>query len=496
MLGLMLGMLVAALDQFIVSTALPTIVRDLGGLTELAWVVTAYLLASTASMPLWGKLGDLWGRKPVFQAVLVIFLIGSALSGQSHNMGELIAFRALQGLGGGGLFVIAQAAIADVVSPRDRGRYVGLFGAVFGLATIAGPLAGGWFVDNLSWRWVFYINLPIGALALVIVQLALRVQRAARHVDIDYLGTALVAAGTTALVLVTTLGGNTYAWGSWQVIGLLVAGVVLLAAFVFVEQRAAEPVMPPHLFRIPVFTLTSVIGFTIGFAMFGSITFISLFLQVVHGVSPTAAGLQLTPMMMGVIVMSIVSGFAISRTGKYRVFPIVGTIVAALGMILLSRMDETTSGALTTLYMVVVGLGIGLVMQVLVIAAQNAVEQRDLGVATSSATFFRQIGASFGVAVFGAIFNNQLTAKVAALLAANHVPSSALSGGVNQAFSNPSALSSLPPALQQQFLHAFASSLDVVFLAGAPLVLVAFIVAWFLPELPLRKQVGMGEVAA
>jgi EmrB/QacA subfamily drug resistance transporter len=481
--ALLLGMFLAALDQTIVATALPTIAGDLHGLSELSWVVTAYILASTASTPLWGKLGDLYGRKTFFQSAIVIFLVGSVLSGISQSMSELIAFRAVQGIGGGGLMIGAQAIVGDVVSPRDRGRYQGIFGSVFGVTSVLGPLLGGFFVDHLTWRWVFYINLPIGAIALVVTAIVLpNPPQRISHV-IDYLGTLLLAGAATALVLLTTLGGTTYAWSSAPIYGLGVLGAVLIGLFVLAERRAAEPVLPLRLFRSRVFTVASLVGFVVGFAMFGAITYLPQYMQVVRGQSPTGSGLQLLPLMAGLLLTSTCSGILISRWGRYKVFPIIGTAVMTLGMWLLSHLAVGTPALHYTVFMFVLGVGIGGVMQVLVIAVQNVVPYRDLGVATSGATFFRSIGGSFGTAVFGAIFANQLTGNLAHYLAGTPVPP----GFDAEAGASPAALAKLPPAVHDGFIHAYAASLHTVFLSAVPIAAVAFLLTWFLKEVPLRE---------
>ncbi len=485
--ALMLGMILASLDQTIVATALPTIAGDLGGLSQLSWVVTAYLLASTVSTPLWGKLGDQFGRKNFFLAAIVIFLIGSALAGFSQNMMELILFRALQGIGGGGLMIGAQAIIADVVSPRERGKYQGYFGAVFGLTSVAGPLLGGFFVDVLSWHWVFFVNLPLGLIALVVVARVLNLPTSTIPHKIDYLGAALMAAGVASLVLLTTLGGTQYDWNSPEIIGLAVGGVVLLTMFVFVERRAAEPVIPLSLFRNRIFLVASGVGFAVGFALFGAVTFLPLFLQIVNGTSPTGSGLQLIPLMAGVLLTSIGSGQLISRSGRYKIFPVVGTVVMGIGLFLLSRMGVDTSTVVSSSYMLVLGLGLGLVMQVLVIAVQNAVDPADIGAATSAATFFRSIGGSFGVALFGAIFNHVLPGNLATYLAG--VPGV---GSLEQKGSHvdPAQLAQLPPEVQQGYAQAFAASLNTVFVWSLPFAVAAFALTLLLREIPLRTTTG------
>ncbi|MFI8227876.1 DHA2 family efflux MFS transporter permease subunit [Streptomyces sp. NPDC085900] len=489
--ALLLGLLLAALDQTIVSTALPTIVSDLGGLEHLSWVVTAYLLASTAATPLWGKLGDQYGRKRLFQTAIVIFLIGSALCGMAQNMPQLIAFRALQGLGGGGLMVLSMAIVGDVVPPRERGRYQGLFGAVFGATSVLGPLLGGLFTEHLSWRWVFYINLPVGVIALVVIAAVLRIQRKETPHVIDYLGTFLIASVATCLVLVASLGGTTWGWGSAQIVGLAVLGVVLAVAFVAVERRAAEPVLPLKLFRIRTFTLSAVISFIVGFAMFGAMTYLPTFLQVVQGVTPTMSGVHMLPMVFGLLLSSTGSGQIVSRTGRWKVFPVAGTAVTTLGLLLLHRLDENSSTFEMSAYFFVFGLGLGLVMQVLVLIVQNAVSYEDLGVATSGATFFRSIGASFGVAIFGTVFASRLGDKLTAAFRGERLP-----GGVsaNALESDPRGIASLPPALRAPALHAYASAITDVFLYAAPVALLGFVLAWFLKEDPLRGSVTAPDV--
>jgi EmrB/QacA subfamily drug resistance transporter len=478
--SLMVVMLLAALDQTIVATALPTIVGDLGGLQHLSWVVTAYLLAQTIVTPVYGKLSDLYGRKRVLQAAIIIFLIGSMLCGLAQSMPELIMFRAVQGLGGGGLMVGAQAALGDVVPPRQRGRYTGLFIAIFGAASVAGPLLGGFITTHLTWRWIFYINLPIGLAAMVVLAVAFpRIQSTVRPA-IDYLGAGLLAIGLTGVVLVTTLGGTSFTWGSPTIIGLGTVGAGALVAFVLVERRAAAPILPPRLWKSRTFALTSAVGFIIGFALYGAVTFLPLFQQVVRGESPTASGLQLVPLMGGLIVSSVLSGRMIAASGRYRRYPIAGTGITVAGLALLARMGPHTSTLAAAAYMVVLGLGLGMVMQVLILAVQNDAPYEDLGVATAGATLFRSIGGSLGTAALGAIFTHRLIAELGA-----RIPPGA--GAVAHSGSvNPAAVAALPAPIRTAYLDGFSAALGTVFLAAACVALFAFALTWMLPEVPLR----------
>jgi EmrB/QacA subfamily drug resistance transporter len=489
--GLMLGMFLAALDQTIVSTALPTIVGDLGGLNHLSWVVTSYLLASTVSTPLYGKLGDLYGRKKLFQVAIVMFLIGSVLSGISQDMSQLIGFRALQGLGAGGLLVGAQAIIGDVVPPAVRGRYMGIIGSVFAVASVIGPLLGGVFTEALSWRWVFYINLPVGAIALAVVAVALHTPTNKVEHKVDYAGAAVLSAASTALILVLTWGGTQYAWTSAPILGCILATVALSMLFIAIERRVPEPILPLRLFRDSIFRVSSAASAIVGFSMFGAITFLPLFLQTVHLVSPTLSGIQLLPIMAFVLAMSIWSGRRIAKRGTYRIYPIAGTTILTLGLLGLAEfgIGITTPYWVTAIFMAMIGAGLGLTMQVLVLSVQNSVDYRDLGVATSTVTFFRSIGGSIGVAVFGEIFANRLAAH----LAAGGPQLTQLGATVRQLTPEKlRALKSAQPTVFDHFLHAFQPSLHVVFLAAVPFAALGVITVLMLKETPLRRTTGRG----
>jgi EmrB/QacA subfamily drug resistance transporter len=488
----MLGMLLAALDQTIVSTALPTIVGDLGGLSQLSWVVTAYLLTSTVSSPIYGKIGDLYGRKGIFQFAIAVFLVGSALSGLSQSIVQLIAFRALQGLGAGGLLVGSLAIIGDVVPARQRGRYQGYFGAVFGAASVVGPLLGGFLVDHLSWRWVFFVNLPLGILALAATSLFLHLPKSRIHHQIDYLGAALLGSGVTAIILLTTWGGSQYAWGSPEIIGLGVAGALLLIAFVLVEWHAAEPIIPLSLFRNSIFSVASAIGLIVGFGLFGAVVFLPQYMQIVKGIDPTTSGLLMLPMMAGLLVASIGSGQLITRYGRYKIFPMVGTALIAVALYLLSTLAPATSQILVSVYIGILGVGLGLVIQVIVLVVQNAVDYRDLGTATSDSTFFRSMGGSFGVSVLGTVFNNTFGQDLARALP-HGVSAARLTSGSGT--TSPAQLAQLPQPIHTAYIHAYAQSLDTVFLFALPFAVAAFVLTWFLQELPLRNQVESAGTA-
>ena len=495
--GLMIAMMLAMLDNMIVSTALPRIVGEFGGLNHFTWVVTAYVLGTTVSTPIWGKLGDLYGRKAVFMTSIVIFLVGTALCGMAGSamlggpadgMVELIAFRAIQGLGAGGPMVGVMAITGDLVPPRERGRYQGMIAGIMAIAMVAGPLAGGFITDNLSWRWAFYVNLPLGGLALVVLATRMHLPKYRTEHRIDWLGAALLSVGITALVLITTWGGNEFSWLSGQIVGLALLVVVSLAAFAFVERRAPEPILPLHLFTNRNFALISGVGFLLGFAMFGAMNFLPLFQQTVQGASATNSGLLLLPLMFGMLVVSVISGRVITRTGRYRIFPIIGGVFLLAGFLLLTMLDASTSKTTLAAYMVVLGVGMGFLMQTSMLIAQNSVEQKDLGAGSGAATFFRSIGGSIGISLFGALFVHRLADSAAGPV---------LGGGSSAgAGVDPTALQQLPAQIRDAVMTGLADSIAWVFVWAAVIVVLVPVLAWFVKEIPLRGTIDAPAAAA
>jgi EmrB/QacA subfamily drug resistance transporter len=490
MSALMLTMLLAALDQTIVSTALPKIASDLHGLSKYSWVATAYLLTSAVSTPLYGKISDMFGRKKIFQTAIVIFLIGSVLCGLAQNMNQLIVFRGLQGLGAGGLMVLVLTIIGDIVTPRQRGRYQGYFGAVFGISSVVGPLLGGLFTDNLTWRWVFFINIPLGALALFAIATRLHLPVHKTQHKVDYAGAGLLATSVVSLLLATVWGGVDYAWLSPQIIGLFTTFVIGTLLFIWRENMAAEPIIPMRLFRNPVFRVSTILSLLVGVIMFGALIFLPEYQQIVRGDSATKSGLMLLPLIAGLMVSSTTSGRLISKFGRYRVFPIAGSLCLIASFWLFSHITADTNRVILGAWMALLGLGIGQIMPVLTLAVQNGVERKDLGTATSSVTFFRSIGSSLGAAMFGAILTTRLT---------YHLNQTLPQGGSQIAKNLSSSAASIQhaaPAVQQGIFNAFAAAFSDVFMIGIPFAVLAFIVALFLKESPLKgpaREEAAGE---
>jgi EmrB/QacA subfamily drug resistance transporter len=488
--GLMVGMFLSALDQSIVSTALPRITSELGGLDKLSWVVTAYLLTATASTPLWGKISDLYGRRLLFQVAIVTFVAGSFLAGFSQNIEQLIAFRAVQGLGGGGLMALAMATIGDIVPPRERGRYQGYFAAVFGASSVLGPVLGGWFADGPGWEWIFFINVPIGLVALLVTSAALRVPHVRRDHTIDYLGAGVVVASVSSILLYTAWAGPELGWTSSTALALLGTGLLLAAVFVLVELRASEPIIPMRLFGNSIFSIANTFGFMIGVAMFGSMIFIPVYLQVVDGMSPTRSGLAMLPMVVGIFTTSIGAGHMMSRNGRYKIYPVLGATTVIVALLLLSTLDSGTPYWFAGLSMFTMGLGLGLTMQVLMVIVQNSVDRSDMGVATASVAFFRQMGGSFGTALFGAVLSSRLAVHLAEAM--RDAPAGSASP---ESLAHPESLANdvraihaLPDPLRELVIGAFSSSLHDMFLTAVPLVAVALVVAFFIKELPLGTR--------
>jgi EmrB/QacA subfamily drug resistance transporter len=493
--ALMLAMLLAALDQTIVATALPRIATDLHGLNKLSWVATAYLLTSAVSTPLYGKIGDQFGRKKIFQFAIVLFLVGSALCGLSQNMDQLVAFRALQGIGAGGLISLSMTIVGDVVSPRQRGKYLGYFGAVFAISSIAGPLLGGFFTDSLSWRWVFYINIPLGIIALTAIATRLHLPVRKSDKRIDYMGAVLLTLAVVPIILATVWGGVTYPWGSNTIIGLYAGGVIAAIIFAIWESKAPEAIIPTHMFKNSIFTVSVILSLLAGIALFAAILFIPEYQQVVRGYSAVKSGLLLLPLVVGMLFALITSGRLITKYGHYKIFPIIGTLVTGLGLYMFSHLTLQTSQLRLSLWMIVIGLGIGSFLQVMTLAVQNAVPRSELGVATATATFFRSIGSALGGAVFGAILTNRLAFHLKQLLpqASASTHSASIANSI-QTGATSAIINKLPPSISHDIYEAFVLSFHDMFLLAIPVILLAFVVSLFLKETPLRGTARGAEV--
>ena len=482
MFAIMAGTFLAALDQSIVGVALPRITSELGGLEHLSWVVTAYLLTSTAATPLWGKISDLYGRKLIYQSAIIIFLLGSVLAGLAQDMPQLIAFRALQGIGGGGLMSIGLAIIGDIIPPRERGRYQGFFGAVFGVSAVAGPLIGGWLTDTISWRWIFYINVPVAAVAIFLIATRLNLHTPRRQHSVDYLGAALVVSSVSSLLLYLNYAGENWGWTDSRSLGLLTASIVLAVAFTLVEMRAAEPIIPMHLLRNDIFTISNAFGFISGLAMFGGIIFLPLYFQGTLGMSPTRSGLAMLPMVVGIFSFSITTGLLITKTGKYKIFPIAGSVLITIGLFLLSRLQVDSPYWYIAIAAFVFGAGLGLTMQPMMVAVQNAVGFRDMGAATSSITFTRSLGSAIGTAIFGAILNIRLADHLADGFGGN-APQIAAS---TEATNNIQAMQHLEEPVKGIVLGAYTDAITDLFIVAIPFVLIGLVIAFFLREIPLK----------
>jgi EmrB/QacA subfamily drug resistance transporter len=497
MFAIMAGTFLAALDQSIVGVALPRITSELGGLEHLSWVVTAYLLTSTAVTPLWGKISDLYGRKRIYQSAIVIFLLGSMLCGLAQDMPQLIAFRAIQGIGGGGLMAIGLAIIGDIIPPRDRGRYQGFFGAVFGVSAVAGPLIGGWLTDAISWRWIFYINLPVGAVAVFLIATRLNLRTVRRDHAIDYLGAGLVVSSVSSLLLYLNYSGENWGWTDARSLALLAAAIVLAIAFVIVEMRAVEPILPMRLFRNDIFSISNAFGFISGLAMFGGIIFLPLYFQGTLGMSPTRSGMAMLPMVVGIFSFSITTGLLITKTGKYKIFPIAGSVLIGIGLVLLSRLQVDTSYWFIAVAAYIFGAGLGLTMQPMMVATQNAVPFRDMGVATSSVTFTRSLGSAIGTAIFGAILNSRLSMHLedgfAALGGGGNAPQIQASA---EATNNIQAMQDLEEPVRGVVLGAYTDAITDLFIVALPFVIVGLVIALFLREIPLKTGGSSQNAAA